>query len=327
MTDSAIDPDARLIPWETFQSAFLKPAIGAEVPVVGDPPLAIVVEPGGVRLSLRLPSVSGEPPETGLRSIRLRGGARHLTLTAEDRQLFQAFYALMLDISDRIQIERAPVLEAVEDALRVWRRLLAGLGGLTHEEQLGLSGELWALLRRLDAVGPSGVESWTGPLRQAHDFRFDSDEVEVKTTSGERRRHRISRLEQLQPSPDRSLWLLSIQLARAGALEGWTLHEQISAVRDRLDADEARRRRFSDLLALTKWNDEDAGIYPDRWQLRSVPVVVPVDASCPRITRPFLENVLGDSAVRVDDVLYRVDLDGLGHPDGTEAFVRLFPQR
>ena len=327
MRDKPPDPDARLIPWETFQSAFLSPPLGAEIPVAGDPQLAILVEPGGGRLSLRLPPMNTSAPETGLRSVRLLNSADHLILTANDPPLFQAFYALILDISDRIQIMRTSVLEAVEDALRVWRRLLAGLGGLTHEEQVGLTGELWTLLRRLDAVGSRAVESWTGPLGQAHDFRFDNDEIEVKTTSGERRSHRISRLDQLQPSTGRSLWLLSIQLMRAGALDGWTLNEQIESVRNRLRTDEVQRQRFSRLLSLMKWDDADAGIYPDRWQLRSDPVVVAVNEHCPRITRPLLEASVGPPTSRIDGVSYRVDLDGLGDPDGTGAFMNLFPQR
>ena len=326
MPEALTNPDARLIPWETFQSTFLDPPLGAEIPVAGEPDLSILVQPGGGRLALRLPIAEWSPPDTRMRAVRFARDGEQLLLAATDPQLFQAFYALMLDISDRVQLDRIPVLEAVEQALRVWRRLLAGLGGLTHEKQVGLTGELWALVRLLDATGPEALGSWTGPLREAHDFRFGTDEIEVKTTSDERRRHLISRLEQLQPSPDRSLWILSIQVARAGPGEGWTLAEQVRAVRDRLAETSALQPRFSQLLELAGWSDEDAAIYPDRWQLRTDPLIVRVDDNCPRITKTLLEEAVGEASRRIDNVSYRVDLEGLGDPDGGVNFPSRFTQ-
>ena len=142
-----------------------------------------------VRWRSTRPGASIGPSSTGAGTIYV--------ISTGDDQLYQAFYALLLDVSDRVQLDRAPVVDAINDALRVWRRLLAGLTGLTHEERVGLTGELWALLRLMGTRGAEAVDSWTGPAKEAHDFRLDSDEIEVKTTSGQRRRHQISRLDQL----------------------------------------------------------------------------------------------------------------------------------
>ena len=175
--------------------------------------------------------------------------------------------------------------------------------------------------------GPGALASWLGPTAEAHDFRTRVGEIEVKTTQAAQRTHRITRLEQLEPSPGQSLYILSLQFAGAGAGEGWTLQTQIAELREMLHREPEAERRFSDLLTLARWADDDAAMYVRRWRLRSTPMLVPVDVRCPRLTRPVVASALGALSARIEEVNYRVNLEGLGVADGTELFLSLLPAR
>ena len=263
--------------------------------------------------------------DTGLRSVRLARVGDELVLSTTENDLFQPFYALLQDVGDRVQLDGAAPLVAIDAALRSWRRLLAGLAGMSREQQIGLTGELWALARLIRGSGPHMIRAWTGPAGEAHDFRIESTELEVKTTSGQRRQHRVSSIDQLAPSPERELMVLSIQVARAGAGEGWKLTDQVRDIRGLLVAHEDARARFDELLAGLEWTDDDGTLYPERWCLRTDPVLIRVDHAFPRITGKGLDDMLGSIRSRIDDISYRIDLTGLGDPDPSPGFLAILP--
>jgi hypothetical protein len=327
MTGDTDRADARLMSWDSFKETFLDPRLPADVPIAGDPPITIFTEPGrdliGMRIELRdldqIPSVS-------VRSIVVEQVRGELVMTARQAELHQPFYAFLLDVSDRIQLDQKPVHLAFEESLARWRRLLVGVSLMPEAAQLGLTGELWLLDRLIASRGEAALDTWTAVSGDAHDFRIGArDEIEVKTTSGERRSHIISRLDQLQPSPGADLHILSLQLVGAGPDAGWTIPEQIDTIRARLSAHPDDVERLNAALADRGWSDADVAHYPRRYKLRTPPRLVPVDESCPRITPDDIDALLGPLASRIGDVQYRVDLDGLGYDDGSPAFHDVLP--
>jgi len=110
-------------------------------------------------------------------------------------------------------IERAAL---VQNMLAKWRRFWAGAsrGLLSHEDQVGLFGELWFLLLWLmPAIGEdSAVASWRGPFRSRHDFETPGAAVEVKSTCTTDGSHIVNSLEQLLPPENGTLYFLSLLL-------------------------------------------------------------------------------------------------------------------
>lgn len=319
-------PDPRLLPWEAFRSTFLERGLPADIPVLGEPGVTLFLEQGGGRIGLRAPWAGGELPDPRLRAVHVEHVEDELIIWTGAEDLYQPFYALLLDIADRVQLDGRSSAEAVSESVRGWRRLLAGLSGLSTEEQIGLSGELWTLSRLVAARGPAGVQAWTGPSAEAHDFKLESTEIETKTTIGERRRHRISRLDQLQPSPECHLYMLSLHFARAGLGGGWTLGSQIAGLRTSLESDAKAGERFEELLFDANWRDDEEHLYTDTYKTRESPRLILVDDAFPRLTPEMVRTALGDLTTRVDDLTYRVDVDGLGTSDGNPEFLAILPE-
>ena len=140
-------------------------------------------------------------------------------------------YPILCSLADRIQLQDTNFNRAAVDVLNKFRRLLQGLGRLTEAEEIGLFGELLFLVRLVqDSDGGSAVSCWTGADHEEHDFAVGGNDVEVKTTSAERRSHRVHGLNQLVANPGRALWLLSVQLTAAGPTER-TLGDQNGILR------------------------------------------------------------------------------------------------
>lgn len=214
---------------------------------------------------------------------------------------------------------------ALRRSLRDWRALFEQLALLTPERQLGLLGELWLLDRLLDVNGADALDAWTGPKGEAHDFRIGKNEFEVKTTSGEHRSHVISSDSQLIPSPGHDLYLVSLQFA-AGGPDGRSLHDVVDGLRSRT-AMLGVASRFEQILeAGFQLMPSNLVHYSRRMQLRSRPYLVPVTESFPRITHSDVLALPRSEMVRVSDVRYRLDVEGLGWEDGTVEFLALLPE-
>lgn len=252
------------------------------------------------------------------------GGERQLRLRASDAKRLPLFYELCLTIADLAQCDSLPIDTAVARAVTIRREFLRGATLLSPERQTGLYGEL-IILRRLEArSGAAALDSWTGPTAQAHDFRLGDLELEVKTTRGERRSHLINGASQLEPSPSAQLMIASIQLTAAGT-GGESLAQLISDLRARFTASGAGER-FSQLIAVGCHVPlESEPHYRDPLKLRTDIVLVPVDASLPRITAEDVSKLSRPEMSRISDVSYRLDLDGLGMEDGSAEFLEILP--
>ena len=190
--------------------------------VDGDPTGYLVIDPAGKRLAIQLPA-DGQLPNCAryenvdaTRVTRNGTDWNQLSVTAGDR--LEDLYPLLCQVLDRVQLEGQAFSAAVLDVLRVYRNVLSHRSGLSEADQVGLFGELLVLRHLVAMTGAdSAMARWLGPSSEEHDFAFDQFDFEVKTTTGERRRHWISSLSQLTPTEGKQLFLISIQITGAGA--------------------------------------------------------------------------------------------------------------
>ncbi|MEI6566853.1 MAG: PD-(D/E)XK motif protein [Verrucomicrobiota bacterium] len=247
-------------------------------------------------------------------------GQHHLELTTSTESLYRQFYQFATAVADRILLEgEAPVAAAVAE-LKCFDELLAPRLLLSVERQLGLLGELIILERLIHSSGPAGVDSWTGPRGEPHDFRIGKTEFEVKTSSGTRRIHRIHGLDQLFPSAGMRLSLVSVLVEPAGKAKGFSLTSKVGDIRRLLSKNAQRLDRFTRDLNEVGWRDSDARHYTRLWRPRRPLAVVPVDEKFPRLGRQLIAAALGSVASRIDYVEYQVNVEGLGREENESGF-------
>jgi hypothetical protein len=212
--------------------------------------------------------------------------------------------------------------EAVPVGLRAFKEIIARRPSLSEEKQVGLYGELLLLEHGLGIDADQTLDAWLGPHEAPHDFVFRTFDAEVKTTRGQSRHHTIGSLTQLEPSPDRPLFMLSIQVTEAGAAQqGRTLARLIADLRKAIP--QARSQPFTAKLDRADWDDGDADLYPKTWVLRSAPRAYAIDEMFPALTPPRVAESVPQPNL-IDDVRYRVDVTQMDHshaPDPLGSFV------
>ena len=110
----------------------------------------------------------------------------------------------------------------------------------------------------------------------------------MKTTLSEDRSHRISSLTQLEPSPDRELWLVSVQLT-SGGVGGTTLPEQVQRTTDRL-SNPGVLDLFASRLADLGWNPAHDYLYTRHFAPRAEMLTFRVTPDFPAITERRLRD-------------------------------------
>lgn len=285
------------------------------IPVPGVPAASIFIEPIAPELGLRIEVGSGvSVPVTGLRNIVgrivLRDGKRYLEVVVTANALFRDAYPILCSMVDRIQLAGLTPGAALRATLDKLSSLLRTPESISREQELGLFGELLVLGGLIEALGTrAAIQAWRGGQAEEHDFGLPEADVEVKTTSGERRTHWIESLTQLVPTIQRPLWLISHQLTVAGSGDGRTLPALVDLLRNRLGVGEVRDG-FENGLTGSGWDDADRDRLVTVWTRRAKSVAFAVSDEFPRLT----PDALRQDAVRLErllDVRYRIDLNGL----------------
>lgn len=293
---------------------YLAAAVPTLVPVDGQPRCFLVIDPSLQRVAIRVPWSAGELPDLStyrhfFAEAVVRDGRRWDEFGATGGEVLLDAYPVICAVADRVQQEGKPFAIAVRGVLETYHELLRGIGRLSDQEEVGLFGELLVLDKLIDGLGEAvAVSAWRGAISEEHDFGLLDDDVEVKTTMGETRRHWVGTATQLEPTVGRPLWLLSIQVTSAGT-GGLSLPELIASVRVKL-VDGSVRAVFEERLARVRWRDEQAVLYGRRFRLRSDPAVFHVDPDFPAIT----PGKLAASAIpvqRIAGLTYLLDLSGL----------------
>jgi hypothetical protein len=222
-------------------------------------------------------------------------------------------------IADRIQLEQLGFATAVVDTLADFRELLEGASGLSADREVGLFGELTVLDCLVSTAGPTlALAAWRGPNGDEHDFDLGSGDLEVKSTTSEKRIHWIGSLSQLVPTPGRTLWLLSVQLT-TGLGEAMTIAEIVAKLRSRLVG--ADLDTFEKKVYAAGWRDKYSAKIRRRFMLRSIPRLLPVDAEFPALTADRLAAV-GMPLSRLREISYSIDVAGLAEEPCPPAAIR-----
>ncbi|WP_196279515.1 PD-(D/E)XK motif protein [Catellatospora vulcania] len=287
---------------------YLTAGVPIEHLVPGEPRITLFVDPATPSIGLRIPA---RPHETftalGLDQVKVRSVTRaagqmvEVIITSEN--LFQLGYSLLCAIADRVQLQSMRTDEAIVDAVRVLGHLIRQDGAMSPQQEAGLIGELLILEGLTKVAGPVAALTMWRPGYAEHDFDVTGVDVEVKTSTAERRSHWVSSLTQLMPTGSRDLWLISLQLTEAGG-DGILLPELIGQIEAALPASgrEGYRRR----LAAAGWRDSRARP-TGRWRLRTVPSAYLVADNFPRITPNTVHQAhLDIAALRA--VRYQIDL-------------------
>jgi Putative PD-(D/E)XK family member, (DUF4420) len=225
------------------------------------------------------------------------------------RSLIPDGYRLLLAILDRVLDEGLNFASAVMETLDRFDSVLDEVHGLGLERELGLWGELTLLLKLIETQHPArAIEAWQGPTGGEHDFTLPEGDVEVKTTSLERRIHWFSDPHQLRPTLGRRLWVLSIQVTPSVGEGTRTLPELVAALRNDARVSLSARDPLEAGLAASGWRDGRDELYLKRWRLRTAPVTFEVTDAFPGITESLLE-ASGFPAEHLVELRQRLDLE------------------
>lgn len=279
------------------------------LPISGAPSCTLDIHPANGSITLRTPFTPPEPDVAKWRNITFKpvasddGDMAELTVVVDDN--LHGAYGLLTSIADDLQIESEPLAVAVASAIQRHRGMFAGKAGLSPDKEVGLFGELLVLEQIIIMIGAGpAVVSWHGPLSEEHDFVFGEVHLEIKTTSGEQRRHMMHGFTQLVPLRGVPLSLVSIQLTRSNIDGGRTLSQLVSQIRAKSGG---HRPKVDDCLEALGWRDEDAELYSTFWAKRSEFRAYDVDDRFPALTLDRLGQVVPDIMV-VSDLSYRVNV-------------------
>lgn len=293
-------------------NAYLGTGLPLEHPIDGDPRLVLFLDPDNRRIGLRGPArVNETPAATGLENLSIavahHQGHRLIEIAVEEPRLFADAYPVLCGVADRAQLDGMPISRALQETLRRLGHLIRTEQVLTREVETGLLGEMSLLAGLIAVTTPeSALQAWRGGTEE-HDFGLPDMDVEVKTTTSESRRHRISSVTQLQPTGDRPLWLLSHQVTPAGSA-GTSLAELIQRVRAMFPT-ALLRDSFDKRVQAAGWRHRYADTPLERWRLRTEPTLFHITSGFPRLS-PAILTAAGVDLDAVIDIRYSLDLSG-----------------
>jgi hypothetical protein len=241
-------------------------------------------------------------------SVVRAGNQAWAELLIDDPDIFRRALPVVWRIADRIQLEQIGFAEAVTATLTDFQGLLEGASVLSSDREVGLFGELTVvdcLISTLD--GTRAVAAWRGPNGDEHDFDLGGEDLEVKSTLAEQRVHWIGSLGQLEPSPGRPLWLLSIQLT-TGLANAFAIADLVAKLRSRLAGGDLEA--FEKKLYGAGWRDRYLATMRRRFRMRSRPLLLPVDAAFPALTHDRMAAA-GMPMARLRQLAYSIDVAGL----------------
>lgn len=246
---------------------------------------------------------------------------RHLIEVSTGKpSLHHEFYHLAAAAAERVLIHSQEPVDALSAELGAFAALLEERSLLGIDREIGLLGELLFLNELVSRHGLTMLDSWIGPTAEPHDFRVGTKEFEVKTTLSPTRVHTINGAEQLVPSAECGLFLVSTVLGPPGSGDGFSLSSTATKLAAVFGVSSERTTKFEALLAFSDFSIADVAHYSRKFTQRRPLAIVPVDATFPSITRPTIQQALGPLATRVDSFRYEVNVEGLEHEQGSTVF-------
>ncbi|WP_328894169.1 PD-(D/E)XK motif protein [Streptomyces sp. NBC_00236] len=305
--------DGPFVPWtsvEHFLGANQATTYRLSAPTA-HPEVSYVVGDGHeIALHVELKS-RHRPPKSPLPMILIdqiaERGMRMARIRTTQAALVRDFHDLLNAVADRVVTHGRTLDQAFGETVRAWSALLDQPRKSRVEKRIGLLGELSALSAVARAHDWStALASWKGPDGEEHDFGLPDFDFEVKTTASEQRQHTIHGLGQLTPTGDRPLWLVSLQITRAGA-GGHTLTHCVRAIRDQvIEHAPASVDLLDRKLRDSGWRPDEPD--DERWRWRQSPLVLVVDSELPRLDT---DSVRAEFRHHLRDITYNLDVTGL----------------
>lgn len=306
--------ETRVMTPETLER-YMRASLTTRHPLSHAPTCELFINPGECSLVLRTPATSSYPEVGAYDRLRFdlveepgyEGLWFELAVDA-DGMAYEA-YSLIMSVVDQLEAGQ-PLKNALDDALAGFRELLSKHKKMSDEQEIGLFGELGLFSHLISTLGEEpAIAAWLGPENEEHDFVLPGYDVEVKTTRTEARVHMISSPTQLARSPERPLYLVSIQMTGAGAANmGETLPERVTRVRNQVNRS---RRVFDERLRSMGWDDRTAeDLYTRKYIPRSEPRAYVVDEAFPSITPDGIAALLAKPELVVG-LVYRIDMTNL----------------
>jgi len=216
---------------------------------------------GGGDLHLLIPLIAsasaGVPPD--LNGIRVRRrlieetSFLDLIAPASNERVFSGMCG---EVIDAVAVRGREPAAATAAIVRKWQAALRNSKAIMEQKtQVGLVGELYVLKQlMLPLLGPVAIDQWSGPHFERHDFVSGDVHIEVKSTRKSRHEHEISRGDQLDAPPGKSLLLVSVQLEPTigGDITLATLIDEILA---KTQDDFTAQAEFIDKLERVGWSD------------------------------------------------------------------------
>ncbi len=313
--------------WENFRTTILVGGQQRSHRVSDNPLIEIFGDGLANRMGIWLECDANEPIPSDLERLNFvasrkleKDGRSLLEIATSRRDLYKQFYHFGTAVAERLVLEKLSPVEALVLELQCFTDLFAEKGILGIERQLGLVGELLFLKAMCKKNGVAALDAWLGPFGEPHDFRISKLEFEVKTTTSTQRTHTINGLEQLEPSDQCGLFLVSILLGPPGSGDGFSLIDLVSELSAVFKIAKDKLARFGAALDSCGFRQEDAAHYSRRYILRRPMALVRVDKTCPAITRQVVYAAIGGLAARIGYVQYEVTVDGLEHEVSASQF-------
>jgi Putative PD-(D/E)XK family member, (DUF4420) len=310
-------PLGKLLDWQYLRDHYIDPGTPIEDPILDDPEFRLIFHPSPKQLGVRLRIADGqELPKTGeLRNVAVSrvqiAGQSFAQVLTGSVQLFPTIYALIGDVLRRIEAGEKDGVLALANSLRNFEALVARGNGISRDEVVGLYGEL-LVLESLISAGRADASAWIGANQQCHDFRLSTLELEVKTTTSNTRHHFVHGLNQLNPSPDHELFVVSIRLGAPGSGAGRSLDELVANLSATLSGNEDGTRYFKNELEKTRY-EHGKHECTVAYQLAADPTMISIGREFPAMNQDQLAKLLGASAagrvIRLDLLL---NFEGLG---------------
>lgn len=181
-----------------------------------------------------------------LKALQVSQNVRHdgnfaLVVTLANPDLLHPFRYVCDDLVESLRDYPAAGTEAafLLQRLEKWRRLLeSSKRGLSHEELLGLIGELLFLEKLASEIEmPAALEAWLGPSGAPQDFQSGGHIYEIKVSAIGGHSVTISSLEQLHTgSAPTTLIVYAIGSAAADSAGAFSLNQLVNRIRSVAEA-------------------------------------------------------------------------------------------
>lgn len=214
---------------------------------------------------------------------------------SNNRYLFSPF------ILDVLIKELDEPMQAFRQTVEEWRERWRPQGGLSPSEQRGLLGELIVLQHLMDTHGTNALNHWDGPDGGLHDFNSNTSIIEVKTTSTQPARVRISDVNQLAPVHGRIFSLVVLEISIG---EGGSLPQLIEEIRETLHGE--KRALFEEKIASVGYNDEHAHNYFQCYEIDNIGFIE-IDEDTPT----FPVELLGQLPATVSNIRYTLEVHAM----------------